>query len=310
MKSLKLSFLIAAHNEEKIIAKTLSNLISLPYSNYEIIIGLDGCTDNTENIVKKFKKKSKKIKYYKLNLRSGKPEVIDKIIKKAKGDIIIINDADWLFFVKNKKIMQKFISVFDNPNIGGIAESFPVEWNLKKIKKSNLGYKMVAYSSYLWLKFQKQKLTYKKSKFTYLKSPKMFLTNIFRKNLYSKNKTLGDDFERTKTIIDKGYNVILFPEISMPRMVAIYNNIPVKDLFKQKIRTAIARSQLKDNNQNIGIKYYLFSVSYIFFNSWKFGFSIGFIILFWIILTTLATFFAKFQHKDTKEGWKMRINRN
>jgi len=53
----KISFLISAHNEEKIIGRTLENLINLPYENYEIILGLDGCTDNTERIVKSFERK-------------------------------------------------------------------------------------------------------------------------------------------------------------------------------------------------------------------------------------------------------------
>ena len=61
MKEPKISFLIAAHNEEKMIGSTLKNLLSLPYKNYEIIIGLDGCTDRTLEIVKAFKKRNKKI---------------------------------------------------------------------------------------------------------------------------------------------------------------------------------------------------------------------------------------------------------
>jgi len=94
---MKLSFLIPAHNEEKVIGKTLENLLNIPHKDYEVIIGLDGCTDGTEEIVKEFVKKSNKFKYKSLNLRSGKPTVINEIIKYAKGNIIIINDADWIF---------------------------------------------------------------------------------------------------------------------------------------------------------------------------------------------------------------------
>ncbi len=75
VKSRKISFLIPAHNEEKIIGKTLDNLFNLPYNNYEVIIGLDGCTDNTEQIVRKFRKKSNRFGYYKFDLRKGKPAV-------------------------------------------------------------------------------------------------------------------------------------------------------------------------------------------------------------------------------------------
>ncbi len=48
---MKISFLMAAHNEEKIIGEALDSLSKIPYENYEVIIGLDGCTDGTEGIV-------------------------------------------------------------------------------------------------------------------------------------------------------------------------------------------------------------------------------------------------------------------
>ncbi|MFA6889259.1 MAG: glycosyltransferase, partial [Candidatus Woesearchaeota archaeon] len=85
MEKNKISFVIPAHNEEKIIGKTLSNLYKLPYEKYEVLIGLDGCTDKTEDIAKSFTKKSGKFKYFKMKSRSGKPDVIDYLIKKSKG---------------------------------------------------------------------------------------------------------------------------------------------------------------------------------------------------------------------------------
>lgn len=306
---MKLSFLIAAHNEEKIIAKTLDNLLNFPYDDYEVILGLDGCTDGTEKIVKEFCKKSKKFRYYKLNLRQGKPAVINSIIKHAKGEIVIINDADWLFTVKDRKMLEKYLAVFNNPRVGGIAESFPVEWQEEKLKIGGAGYKMVAYSAYLWLDFQKKNFTFKEKEMTYLKEPTMFLTNVFRRKLYKKNFSLGDDFERTKYIMSENYKITIFEDIEMPRMIATYNKISMKDIFKQKIRTALARKQL-ENIQKINTKsYYLPAVSHIFKNSWKFGFGAGFLIMSWIFLTTIATLIAGFKKTDTKEGWKLRAKR-
>jgi len=299
---------MAAHNEEKIIEKPLLNLLNLPYENYEVIVGLDGCTDNTEEIVKKFCKKSKKFRYFKLNLRQGKPAVINRIIKHATGEVIIIHDADWIFQVKSKEKLIKFLKVFDKPKIGGIGESFPIEWTPEKFENANLGYKMVAYSTKFWYDFQKKKFTYKKDNFLYLKEPTMFLTNIFRKKLFKENSSLGDDFERTKDIMDSNYGVVLFNDINMPRMIAVYDKIRIRDLFKQKIRTAIAREQIKDE-QNIGLKYYLSATWFIFREGWSSGFKIGFIITFWIFLTSIATFYARFKKINTKEGWKLRIKR-
>jgi len=307
----KISFLVAVHNEEKIIGKTLNHLSKIPYENYEVVIGLDGCDDKSEEIVKKFCGKNKKFRYYKLNLRQGKPAVIGAIIKKAKGEIIFINDADWMYVFGDLKGMEKLADVFNNPKIGGIAESFPLEWHQDRLKNSNLGYKIEAYSTYFWYDFQKKNFTYKKDGLRYVKNPKMFLTNIFRKKLYEENFSLGDDFERTINIFNKGYKIILFDDINMPRIKTIYNTIPLKDMFTQKIRTAIARKQLnKEKVMKLGIKdYYFFAVWHIFKNAWKSGIKIGMIITWWIIMTAIATFIAEFKKISTREGWKMRVRR-
>jgi len=310
-KSKKISFLIAAHNEEKIIANTLNNLLDLPYKNYEVIIGLDGCTDNTEEIVKVFIKKSKKFKYKNLNLRKGKPLVIDEIMKQASGEIVIIQDADWIFKVKNENKLKDLLSVFENRKIGGIAESFPVEWDGEKIRKGNLGYKMVAYGTYFWLEFLKDKYGVKNKKLIYLNKPQMFLTNIFRKKLYKKNFSLADDFERTKDIEDQGYRVVLFDDILMPRMIATYNKIYIKDLFKQKIRTAIARKQLKTIGKEQGgiFNYYLPSALYILRKGWGGNIKIGFYVTLWLFIINLGEIISRFKKADTKKGWTLRAKR-
>lgn len=302
----KISFLMAAHNEEKIIAKTLDSLVNLPYKNYEVIIGLDGCTDKTEQIIREFCKKSKKIKYYKLNLRQGKAVVINMIMKKASGDIIIINDADWIFTVKSKESMKEFIRVFEDPKIGGISESFPIEWDEGQIKKGNLGYKMVAYSTYFWYQFQKERFTKKEGRYLYPGVSTMFLTNIFKKKFYRENVSLGDDLERTYDIMKQGFKTLIFNDPDMPRMIANYDNILIRNIFKQKIRTAIARNQVKDE-QNINItNYYLPVILYIFKESFKQDFKLGLLMSYWIFITSTATIVSRFIKMDTKEGWKLR----
>jgi len=308
-----ISFLVPVHNEEKIIRKTLNNLVNLNYSKYEVILGLDGCTDKTESIVKEFSEKYSKIfKYFILNERKGKPAVVNKIIKKAKGEIIIINDSDWLISTKYPEGINKIIKIFDKEEIGGIADAYPVEWEKIKIKRGNIGYKMVAYSSYFWINFQKEKLTYTKDKIKYIKEPAMFLTNIFRKKLYKENNTLGDDFERTFDIMKKGYKIVLFEDINLPRMIAVYNSISIKDLFKQKVRTAMARKQVKISREGTSDIFKEGMSNLIFYmckESLKKGYKILFLVFFWIVLTFIASFVAQFKKIDTKKGWNLRIKR-
>jgi len=308
MKQIEISFIIPAHNEGKIIGKTLDNLYKLPYEKYEVLVGLDGCTDKTEDIVKSFTKKSGKFKYFKMKSRSGKPEVIDYLIKKSKGDIIVINDADWIFRFNNKSSLGLFFSVFDNKRVGGIAESFPVEWGGSKLKKANIWYKAVAYGNYFWIKYQKQSFTKSKKGLLYINNPAMFLTNIFRKKLYKKNLSLGDDFERTRDIKKQGFEIVIFDEEEMPRNIASYQDIKLKDLVKQKIRTGVARNQIESKGENLK-KYQFGSGIFIIFNSWKMGFSSGLYANLWLVITLVGGIIAKFKKTDTREGWLLRAKR-
>jgi cellulose synthase/poly-beta-1,6-N-acetylglucosamine synthase-like glycosyltransferase len=308
MKQPKISFLIAAHNEGKIIEKTLNNLLNLPYKNYEVIIGLDGCTDNTEEIVKKFCKKSEKFKYYKLNLREGKPAVINKIIKKAKGEIIIINDADWVFKVENKKELNKFLSIFNDPLVGAIAESFPITYPTQKNDKIlKVG---VTIQNFMWISYIKSN-GQRINQYWIVSDKNSFplLTNIFRKNLYVENETLGDDFERSIQISKAGYKILATNNPRLPRMISVGEKYTLKDLLKQKERTALARLQLKSSLNSgpfISWNFFLFFIK----KSLKLKLKelIGFFIL--NIIFTFSTLKSRFRKKiSIKDGWKMRISR-
>lgn len=191
-------------------------------------------------------------------------------MKKAKGEIIVINDADWIFSYQNAADVKRFFGIFDNPSIGGISESFPVEWDWRA--KGNIGFKMVAYSSYYWFRYQKKNFTREQDGMTYISEPTLFLTNVFRKKLYRENSSLGDDFERTKDIFDQGYKVVLFREESAPHMRATYYHVSIRDLLKQKIRTSLARRQLKKSKTMfISTGYYAHSVLSILSMAWRDG---------------------------------------
>jgi cellulose synthase/poly-beta-1,6-N-acetylglucosamine synthase-like glycosyltransferase len=304
----ELSFLIPAHNEEKIISKTLNNLVSLPYKNYEVLIGLDGCTDRTEEIVDKFVNRLNNFKKYKLKSRNGKPEVVDSLIKKSTGEIIIINDADWIFKVDSEEKLSEFFGVFNDSKIGGIAESFPVEWDEDKLRKGNFWYKSVAYGNYFWIQSQKDLFSKKRGGLIYINESGMFLTNIFRKDLYKKNVSLGDDFERTRDVKNQGFEIVVFNDESSPRMIASYENISFRDLLKQKIRTSIARKQVSKKEEDFA-KYQNKIGRQILIKSWREGILPGVYATSWLAVTLLGSLIAKSKNVGTKEGWTMRAER-
>ena len=100
MKKIKLTFLIPAYNEEKVLEYGtkiyVDYLEKLEQQNkdfdYEAILCLNGCTDNTEKIAKKICKNNKKISYVVTDKGFGKG--LNAGILKADGDIITFGNAD------------------------------------------------------------------------------------------------------------------------------------------------------------------------------------------------------------------------
>lgn len=312
---MKISILMAAHNEESIIKKPLENFKKI-YSfdkNIEFLIGLDGCTDKTEEIIKGYPF----VKTYSFKGRNGKPTIINNLIKKSKGDIIIIHDADWIFNVENKERWLELKNEFKDKKLGGIAEAYPIEYIPKRLNQiKSIGHLGSLWGNYFWMDFQKKNYTYIKNNKKYTKFSKNsfpFLVNIFRKKLYNKNVTLGDDFERTIDIQKKGYKVLIKENKNFPRMIAAYKKTGLKDIVKQKERTALARDQVfKKYNIKITLKnFYIPLLFHSLKNINKIRNSKGKIAFFiWLTTFSIGNLKNKLsKKKSTKEGWLMRAKR-
>ena len=85
-----ISIVIPALNEEKRIERTLFHYLEFfekKKKSFEIIVVLNGCTDNTLDIVKKITKKYSQLKYEDLSQR-GKGRALVKGLGIAKGNLI------------------------------------------------------------------------------------------------------------------------------------------------------------------------------------------------------------------------------
>lgn len=106
---MRLSIIIPVFNEEKTLEKLVKKLleVTLPVKSREIIIVNDGSTDATAEIIKKINAKHKDIKVINQKINQGKGSAVRAGIKSAKGDYVIIQDADLEYDPKDiKKILQ------------------------------------------------------------------------------------------------------------------------------------------------------------------------------------------------------------
>lgn len=110
MKINKISIIIPAYNEEKTIKKTVTKVLMSDCLGLEkqIIIVNDGSTDKTQQIIKKINSKLIIKIVNKENM--GKGYSLRVAIKKATGNIILIQDADLEYDPKDyPKIIKPFL---------------------------------------------------------------------------------------------------------------------------------------------------------------------------------------------------------
>jgi len=316
----KISFIIAAHNEEKIIRKALTHLAELPYPHYEVILGLDGCTDNTKRIVEEFqKKKSGVFKYYELNERAGKARILNLIASYATGEFLIIHDADWYFKVNKKNDFIKMMKWFDDPTLGGIVESYPVEWDPERVKTNNsIAFLAIAWTSYFWIEYLKKFHSIKINGDLYADPQCInfpFELNIMRKKLYRKNETLGDAWERALDVLKQGYALRLVEDPSLPRMHASYNQARFRDLIRQKKRTAISRDQLIKKYPYVHFTFFNFHFPLLLFTLRKLykvkrpKALVGVFIWLGIMAYSMVLHRLKSSHPGTYKSWILRAKR-
>jgi len=96
----KVSILMAAYNEEAVIEEKIQTILNnnYPKEKLEILIGSDNSNDRTNEIIKQFaNKKNQNIKFKAFTSRQGKVSIVNQLEKQAKGDILILTDANVMF---------------------------------------------------------------------------------------------------------------------------------------------------------------------------------------------------------------------
>jgi len=93
VEDVKYSILIPVYNVEKYVAECIDSALNQTYSDYEIVIIIDGSTDNSATICEQYAEKNNKIKvYYQKNM--GLMMARKAGIEHAIGEYLIFVDSD------------------------------------------------------------------------------------------------------------------------------------------------------------------------------------------------------------------------
>jgi poly-beta-1,6-N-acetyl-D-glucosamine synthase len=219
------SLLIAAHNEENTIEEKIQNVLAIHYpaDKIEVLIGLDGCTDTTSEILKKYTYSH--INVIEFNERRGKSAVINDLAGRAENEILVFSDANTTY---DQETVRKLVRHFKKTEIGGVCgklKLIPYNRNV-----SSLG------ESVYWQYENMLKLMEGSIKTTIGATGAIY---AIRRSLYKNlpvDQIVMDDFLIPLAVVSQGYRVIFDTDaVGYERTTASMDHE-----FSRKVRIGIA----------------------------------------------------------------------
>jgi cellulose synthase/poly-beta-1,6-N-acetylglucosamine synthase-like glycosyltransferase len=113
----RISLVFAAHNEEAVIEEKMRNCAALDYppEHIEILVGCDGCTDRTGSLARAAAPSNARVLEFE---RSGKPEVLNRLVEQATGDVVVFSDANTMLDARAPTFLVRH---FADPEIGCVC---------------------------------------------------------------------------------------------------------------------------------------------------------------------------------------------
>jgi len=112
------SLLIVAHNEATRIAERIQNLLALDYprDQLEIVLASDGSTDGTPERARVHE--SAGVTVIAFETRRGKPAVLNDVVPKARGEIVVLADTRQTFVAST---LRALVGPFADPRVGAVS---------------------------------------------------------------------------------------------------------------------------------------------------------------------------------------------
>lgn len=228
--SKSVSVIVATYNEERVIRQKLETLLSVdfPERSYEIIVVDSGSIDNTRAIVSEYINRG--VILLEQEKRLGKASALNFALTKAKGDIIIISDANSEF---SPTAINTIIKNFES-DTGAVLPRFMPTGTLRLWDKV-----------FYWLHHIYKKLE-SDADSVFIVFGELF---AFRRDLINKidEQTAADDLEIAINIRMKNFKVKYVPD------VVVKEKLPVSrpEIKTQKVRHILGILQVMKKHINL-----------------------------------------------------------
>ncbi len=224
------SILMSVYNEQEVIKSKIESIFNATYlsDKIEVLVGSDASTDETDKILSRLSSKYRNLHFFSFHKRQGKPNIINQLFDKARGNILILTDANVIF---DKTTIQNLIKPFSDNEVG-LVDARMIN---RGLKKEGISMPEKVYIS------REVNIKYKESILWGTMMGPFGGCFAVRKNLYSKvpDNYLVDDFYINMKVLEKGKKAINNLEAIVYEDVS--NNL--KDEFRRKVRIATGNFQ-------------------------------------------------------------------
>ena len=123
------SFIIAVYNEESVLRKKIESIYQThyPQQKIEVLIGSDASTDATNRILEEYADKYDSLRPWLFEQRQGKANILNELVPQAKGEILVMSDANVLF---TPDTLHHLIKHYKNPQVSVVGGNI-LNTNLK-----------------------------------------------------------------------------------------------------------------------------------------------------------------------------------
>ena len=120
------SIVIAAHNEESVIVRTLDSIRRSTYRSFEVLVADDASTDLTGRLVRDYQVRHPEMDLHLVRMRKnvGKGAALNAVLRRhARGQFVMTLDADSII---EPDAITNALSYFDDPYVAGVAANVQI----------------------------------------------------------------------------------------------------------------------------------------------------------------------------------------